>query len=99
VGDYLCRLFREGEYAEGECDGGEISTSPCPLLKERVWHLTKEKLLFCRKCDNEARLSSLSFEERAGGEVLLAGVYVWVITYADYLGKVSTLRGSMTVVR
>ncbi|MDD4599098.1 MAG: hypothetical protein PHW35_14120, partial [Lentimicrobiaceae bacterium] len=55
--------------------------------------------LFCRKCDNEARLSSLSFEERAGGEVLLAGIYVWVITYADYLGKVSTLRGSVTVVR
>jgi gliding motility-associated-like protein len=33
------------------------------------------------------------------GKDAAAGVYVWVITYADYLGKVSTLRGSVTVVR
>jgi hypothetical protein len=46
VGNYLCGLSGEGQYVEGECDGGEISTSPCPLLKERVWHLTKEKLLY-----------------------------------------------------
>jgi gliding motility-associated-like protein len=33
------------------------------------------------------------------GKDAAAGVYVWVITYADYLGKVSTLRGSVTVVK
>ncbi|MDY0343783.1 MAG: gliding motility-associated C-terminal domain-containing protein, partial [Lentimicrobium sp.] len=33
------------------------------------------------------------------GKGAAAGVYVWVITYADYLGKVATLRGSVTVVR
>ena len=33
------------------------------------------------------------------GKDAAAGVYVWVINYADYLGKVSTLRGSVTVVR
>ncbi|MDD4596862.1 MAG: gliding motility-associated C-terminal domain-containing protein, partial [Lentimicrobiaceae bacterium] len=33
------------------------------------------------------------------GKNAAAGVYVWVITYADYLGKVNTLRGSVTVVR
>ena len=33
------------------------------------------------------------------GKDAAAGVYVWVITYADYLGKVSMLRGSITVVR
>ena len=33
------------------------------------------------------------------GKDAAAGVYVWVITYADYLGKVSTLRGSVTMVK
>jgi gliding motility-associated-like protein len=33
------------------------------------------------------------------GKDAAAGVYVWVITYADYMGKVSTLRGSVTLVR
>ena len=23
---YLCRLFEEGEYVKGECDGGEVVT-------------------------------------------------------------------------
>jgi len=33
------------------------------------------------------------------GKDAAAGVYVWVITYADYMGKVSTLRGSVTLVK
>lgn len=37
--------------------------------------------------------------ERWDGKDAAAGVYVWVITYADYLGKVTTLKGSVTLVR
>ncbi|MPL96149.1 hypothetical protein SDC9_42324 [bioreactor metagenome] len=33
------------------------------------------------------------------GKDAAAGVYVWVITYADYMGKVSTLKGSVTLVK
>ena len=28
-----------------------------------------------------------------------AGIYTWTITYSDYLGKVSKLRGSVTLIR
>jgi len=33
------------------------------------------------------------------GKDAAAGVYVWVITYVDYLGKVNTLRGSVTLIK
>jgi hypothetical protein len=33
------------------------------------------------------------------GKDAMAGVYNWVISYSDYLGKVFKMRGSVTLVR